>query len=222
MVTTSVRSVYAQSGFWDQEITNILGSSKYRVYYDIPDLISTNATETVNVTFVIVQLGGLTAGVRTDSIDFALSANDKAMKWTIVQEIVSFNSAGIWGPFVFPFKVLDSDFSLSPQQEVTATASITVNFDEVAAPFMTEYGHSTAKNDITVDLISTTKPTTIGYGKELLGLFGSLPFATLAIAITLVVTVTVSISIRIRRAAKIYPSLPMVSRPSVRMMDSAT
>lgn len=194
-----VQTSYAETGYFDSEIDNLTGSSLYRVTYSVPDQVLTNTTETANITFTILQIGGLTVAVKTGSIELELTANGRSITGTVAQEVNAFYAPARWGPFIFSFRVLDNDFGLNPGQEVTGHFAIAVFFEEIAAPFSTPYGHSVAKNDIAADLKSTTAPTNIDYLREALSAVeGAWPFASLVFVLTL--AVSVSISIRIRRS----------------------
>ena len=200
-----VQPIYAESGFWDQEIGNLAGSSKYRIYYEAPDTILTNITQVVKVTFVILQLGGLAKGIETKTIVMQLSANGKSLEWTIAQEVRELDSPGdTWGPIAYTFKVLDSDFGLNPKEAVSATISITVQFKEITTHFG-EYDHETKKTDISTELTSTTIPTSIDYLKQVLQALGGtpLPIASLAIVLTLAISVTIAVKVTFRRSIRI-------------------
>ena len=200
-----ISPVHAQPGFWDQEIGNLAGSSKYRIYYEAPDAILTNNTEVVKVTFVILQIGGLANGIETQAIVMQLSANGKSLEWTIAQEVRELDSPGdTWGPIVYAFKVLDSDFGLNPKEAVSATISITVQFKEMTTYFG-NYDHESKKNDISTELTSATIPTSIDYVKQVLQALGEspLPIASLAIVLTLAISVTIAVRVTFRRTVRI-------------------
>jgi hypothetical protein len=193
--------VSAESGFWDTEIINLTGTSRYRTYYEVPDTILTNVTQQVNVTFVIGQIGGLTHGVKTQSVELEIDAKGKSKSWTIWQEVKEFTAPGTLGPIISHFKVLDSDFDMSPREAVTATISITVKFYEEAG-VGGDYYHEAKKQDISAVLQSTTLPTTTDYVKQFLDLFGGWQ-GLLTIGVVVTVTVSITIIIKVRGSFRI-------------------
>jgi hypothetical protein len=182
----------ASSGFWDEEFKNTTGVCKYRTFFNLPDVIVTNSSQLVEVTFKVLQIGGTTSTVKTQSIEMQIDANGKTRTFTIANEVRELKTNDTWGPIQYHFIVLDKDFDLKPQEALTAIITITVNFNEEWLGG--EWGHSTKKADINAELRSSTVPTSIDYLGQILSMV--MPYLV-PITIGLVVVVSVTVVIRI-------------------------
>lgn len=187
---------FAESGFWDKEIPNIAGRCTYRVYYRVPDEISTNVTQIAEVTFLVMQLGGTTEAAKTSDVQMQIQANGKTWLATIAREVRELKANQSWGPLRYNFKILDSDFGLNPQQAVTGKISILVNFYEVGLG--RDWPQNTAKEGINVEIRSSTVPTSIDYAREFIEWLAQWWWVPVTLTIAVVVVISISISIRVR------------------------
>jgi len=202
-LSLTIRPLVAESSSWDIEIPNLTGVCRYKVLYEIPDTISTNTTHLAKVTFLVVQLGGTTESIKTQTIEMQLDAKGKLLKWTIAQQVQVLHANQTWGPFVYQFKILDSDLDLKPNEAVSTKISITVKFKEIGILSIGEYTKEVKKEDIRAELRSTTALTSIDYLKDLISvLAGSWPLM-IAISIFIVITVGIYIKITIRKTVKL-------------------
>jgi len=186
--------VSAGSGFWDEEIKNATGVCSYRTFYNLPDIIVTNSSQLVEVTFKVLQLGGTTYAVKTQSIEMQVDAKSATRKFAIANEVRELKTNDTWGPIEFRFTIMDKDFGLNPQEALTAKITITVNFKEIWGGG--EWDHSTKKADVNSELRSSTVPTAMDWLGAFLALIA--PYLVpISIGLVIVVTVVVVIQIKI-------------------------
>jgi hypothetical protein len=185
----TVQPATAGSGFWDEEIKNTTGVCRYRTFFTLPDVIVTNSSQLVEVTFKVLQIAGTTSFVKTQNVEMRIDSNGKSRTFAIANEVRELNTNDTWGPIQYHFIVLDKDFDLKPQEALTAIITITVNFNEKGLG--AEWGHSTKKADISAELKSSTVQTSIDYLGQILSLI--MPYV-IPITIGLVVVVAISVT----------------------------
>jgi hypothetical protein len=190
-----IQPASAGSGFWDEEVKNPSGVCKYRTFFNLPDVIVTNTSQLVEVTFKVLQIGGTTSAVKTQNIEMQIDAKGKTRTFTIANEVRELNTNDTWGPVQYHFIVVDKDFDLQPQEALTAIITITVVFNEKWPGG--EWGHSTKKADINAELKSSTVPTTMDYiGRFLAVVMPYLtPYTIGAVAVFVSVTIIIKIYI---------------------------
>jgi len=129
----SISVAQTESDYFEHSELGGVGSTNYRVYYEVPKVFRTNRTEQVRIWMNVTQFSLTTAQVEARSIQVVLSVRERDFPGT-EDRPQSLMPGQIWGPFTFEFHITDVEIGLGPSEAVDVTIKITIQAIEYMHP----------------------------------------------------------------------------------------
>jgi hypothetical protein len=133
--------------------------SHYNVTYDFPVSSGMGSKGSYNITFKVVDLAWTTTGVELHRLNVTFQTPSGVGVYNESFVANTHLSAGqIWEPSYGEFSFTDAQLGLGPAQNVTLSASITAEFDEISVIFGNHYSKSERTSNIGIQIHSSTVP----------------------------------------------------------------
>ena len=133
--------------------------SHYNVTYDFPLSTDTGSKGSYNITFKVLDLAWTTTGVDLHrlNVTFQTPSGVKVYNESFIAN-THLSAGQEWGPARGEFSFTDSQLGLNPAQNMTLSASITAEFDEISVILANHYSKSERASNIGIQIHSSTVP----------------------------------------------------------------
>ncbi len=131
----------------------------YSVMYEFPPSTDTGLKGRYNISFKVLDLAWTTTGIDLHrlNVTFRTLAGVKVYNYSFIANTHLFGGQ-VWGPKLTGFSFTDAQLGLSPAQNVTLNASVSVEFDEISVILGNRFSKVETTSNIGLQIHSSTVP----------------------------------------------------------------